>query len=177
MTMPTSIPSVLKLNPENDTVREPIPTWYFVLVVVHHANRFLLVQEHKHEQRWYLPAGRVAPDESLIEAAQRNTIQESCIPIIPEGILRIEHTLVQKNMVRVRVIFVARPEDNTPPKSKADQYTLGAKWFSLEEIDKLPIRGKDVRDIFRYMARGATVYPLDLLTVEGAPYKLPRYRW
>jgi phosphatase NudJ len=39
--------------------REPIPTWYFALVVVVSGDRFLRVHERKHGQLWYLPAGRV----------------------------------------------------------------------------------------------------------------------
>jgi hypothetical protein len=36
--------------------RDPIPTWFFVLVVVRLDNRFLLVHEATHGQLWYLPA-------------------------------------------------------------------------------------------------------------------------
>jgi 8-oxo-dGTP pyrophosphatase MutT (NUDIX family) len=72
--------------------REPIPTWYFALVVVRLQHRFLLVHERKHGQNWYLPAGRVEPGESLVEAARRETLEESGVPVVIEGILRIEHT-------------------------------------------------------------------------------------
>ncbi|WP_449420066.1 NUDIX hydrolase [Phormidium nigroviride] len=157
--------------------REPIPTWYFTLVVVHLENRFLMVHERKHEQQWYLPAGRVEPGENLLEAAQRNTLQEAGIPIVLEGILRFEHTVMPKGRARVRVIFVARPEDSTPPKSKPDEYTLGAQWYSLKELDRLSLRGEEVREMIYYMASGAPIYPLEVLSFEGAPFKRHRYRW
>ncbi|MFL5322558.1 MAG: NUDIX hydrolase, partial [Myxococcaceae bacterium] len=51
--------------------RDPIPTWYFSLVVVRLGRRFLLVREAKHGQTWYLPGGRVDPGESLTDAARR----------------------------------------------------------------------------------------------------------
>lgn len=89
--------------------REPIQTWYFTLVVVHLEDRFLLVQERKYEQQWYLPAGRVEKGETLLEAAMRNTLEEAGISIIVEGILRVEHTVMPRGNVRLRVIFVARP--------------------------------------------------------------------
>jgi phosphatase NudJ len=79
--------------------------------------------------------------------------------------------------VRLRVIFVARPEDKTPPKSKPDEHTLCAGWYSLQELDQLSLRGEEVREMFQYMASGAPIYPMDLLTVEGAPFKNYRYRW
>jgi hypothetical protein len=33
--------------------REPLPTWFFVLVVVRKDDKFLLIQEQKHNQTWY----------------------------------------------------------------------------------------------------------------------------
>ena len=53
--------------------RLPIPTWFFVLVVVRRGEQFLLVHERKHGQLWYLPAGRVEPGETFVEAAVRET--------------------------------------------------------------------------------------------------------
>ncbi len=157
--------------------REPIPTLYFTLVVVHLEDRFLLVQERKYDRQWYLPAGRVEKGETLLEAAMRNTVEEAGISVIVEGILRVEHTVMPRGNVRLRVIFVARPEDKTPPKSKPDEYTLCAGWYSLKELDQLSLRGEEVREMFRYMASGAPIYPLDLLSIEGAPFKSYRYRW
>ncbi len=151
--------------------REPIPTWYFALVVVRLQDRFLLVHERKHGQKWYLPAGRVEPGETLVEAARRETLEESGIPVVIEGILRIEHTPFSEGMARLRVIFVARPEDDTPPKSIPDEESLGAGWFSLEELESLSLRGEEVREIFDYVAMGATIYPLELITFEGAPFR------
>lgn len=156
---------------------EPIPTWYFVLVVVHYQGRFLLVQECQHEEQWYIPAGKVLPGESLIEAAEREALEEGGIPVIPEGIIRIEHTPRPTGTVRVRVIFIARPKENKPPKDYADEQSLGARWFSLEELENLPLRGKDVLEILRYAASGAKMYPLDVISVEGASFKFQKFRW
>ncbi|HEY9902957.1 MAG TPA: NUDIX domain-containing protein [Candidatus Sericytochromatia bacterium] len=151
--------------------REPIPTWYFALVVVRLQHRFLLVHERKHGQNWYLPAGRVEPGESLVEAARRETLEESGVPVVIEGILRIEHTPFIEGMARLRVIFVAHPEDDTPPKSIPDEESLGAGWFSLEELESLSLRGEEVRKIFDYVANGAPIYPVELITFEGTPFK------
>lgn len=157
--------------------REPISTWYFTLVVVHLENRFLLVQERKYDQQWYLPAGRVEKGETLLEAAMRNTVEEGGISVVIEGILRVEHTVMPRGNVRLRVIFVARPEDKTPPKSQPDEHTLCAGWYSLKELDQLSLRGEEVREIFQYMSSGAPIYPIDLLSIEGEPFKMQRYRW
>jgi len=68
---------------------DPIPTWFFAVVVVRRADRFLLVRERKHGQTWYLPAGRVEPGETLSAAACRETMQEAGIAITLTGVLRI----------------------------------------------------------------------------------------
>lgn len=69
--------------------REPIPTYCFALVVVRLGRRFLLVHERKHGQGWYLPAGRVEPGESFEAAALRETLEESGVPVVLEGVLRV----------------------------------------------------------------------------------------
>lgn len=149
--------------------RDPIPTHYFVLVVVRLGHRFLLVHERKHGETWYLPAGRVEAGESFVEAAKRETLEEAGIPIVVEGILRVEHT-PYFDMARVRVIFVARPADDTSPLKEPNEDSLEARWVSLEEMKTLNLRGDEVREVFEYVAKGAPVYPLSLLTYEGASY-------
>ncbi len=121
--------------------REPIPTWYFVLVVVRLGRRFLLVHERKREQHWYLPAGRVEPGETFVQAAQRETLEEAGVPIAVEGILRVEHSPLADGKARLRVILVARPADDTPPKRQPDEDSLGAAWVTLEELNEVPLRG------------------------------------
>jgi len=149
--------------------RDPIPTQYFVLVVVRLGHRFLVVHERKHGQLWYLPAGRVNRGEAFIQAALRETLEETGIPAVVEGILRIEHSPSVSGVTRLRVIFVARPQDDTPPKQYGDRDSLGAAWVTLEELNTLPLRGEEVRRLFRYVSSGATVYPLGMIAFEGAP--------
>jgi phosphatase NudJ len=36
----------------------------------------------------------------------------------------------------------------------------------------LPLRGEEVREMFQYVASGAPIYPLDLIAIEGAPFKV-----
>jgi phosphatase NudJ len=150
-------------------MREPIPTWFFALVVVRLGRRFLVVRERKHGQRWYLPAGRVEPGEQLVDAACRETLEESGVPIVVEGILRVEHSPLPDGSARCRVIFVARPADDAEPCATSD--SLGAAWVTLEELDGLELRGAEVRELFRHVASGGAVHPLSLLSVEGAPLR------
>lgn len=146
--------------------RAPIPTWTFVLVVVRRDDRFLVVHERKHGQLWYLPAGRVELGESLHEAAHRETLEESGIPIVLEGVLHLQHTPVPLSGTRLRVVFVARPADDRPPKSVPDEESLEARWVTLEELDELPLRGDEVRRLCEHVASGGAIYPLAVLGRE-----------
>ena len=148
------------------------PTVFIVLVVVRLGHRLLLVHERKHGQLWYLPAGRVEAGETLVAAARRETLEEAGIDICVDGILRIEHTPTAE-YTRVRVLFIAHPQDDRPPKGRPDEHTLGASWVSEEELadsDRFPLRGHEVEEIAAYVRSGPPVYPLSLLALEGAPY-------
>lgn len=152
--------------------REAIPTWFFAMVVVRLGRRFLVVHERKHEQLWYLPAGRVEPGESILEAAIRETLEESGVRVQLESLLRIEHSPTP-NGARTRVFLVARPLDDAPPRSTPNEHSLEARWVTLDELRALPLRGPEVREIFEYVDRGGPVYPLTLLQAEGAPWRAP----
>jgi ADP-ribose pyrophosphatase YjhB (NUDIX family) len=156
--------------------REPIPTWFFAVVVVRLGHRFLLVEERKHGGGWYLPAGRVEPGESLASGARRETLEEAGIEIRIDGVLRFEHGVFPDGNARVRAIFVAHPLDDTPPKSTPDEHTLRAAFFTLAEIRELPCRGTEVFDILAAVDAGAAVYPLDVLAREGAAWQPERDR-
>jgi 8-oxo-dGTP pyrophosphatase MutT (NUDIX family) len=147
--------------------RDPIPTWYFALVVVRQDERFLLVHERKHGQLWYLPAGRAEPGETLPMAACRETLEETGVPVRLTGLIRLEHTPVPGG-ARVRALFLAEPIDDTPPKRIADDESLGAAWVLLADLAKYPLRGREVEDVLRYVAEGGVVYPVSLLQTEGA---------
>ncbi len=146
--------------------REPIPTHAFSLVLVKSGRRFLLVHEKKHGG-WYLPAGRVEPGETFQHAALRETKEEAGIDVVLEGVLKIEQR-PGPSFLRLRVFFLARPADDAPPKTVADEHTLEAGWYSLDEAKKLTLRGDEVEQLLTSVLDGALpVAPLSLLGLEG----------
>lgn len=142
--------------------RSPIPTWYFALVVVRRGHRFLLTQERKYGSTWSIPGGRVEPGESLVTAAIREVHEETGVPIRIDGILRVEHSPAEST-VRMRVLFVGTPLDDTPPKTTADDESLGAAWLTLDEIRDKPLRGAELRALLESVEAGRQIFPLDLL--------------
>jgi phosphatase NudJ len=153
--------------------REAIPTWFFAMVVVRKGDRFLVVHERKHGQGWYLPAGRVEPGESITDAAVRETLEETGIPVRLEGVIRVEHS-PSPSGARCRVFFTAAPADDRPPRTTPNEESLGAAWVTLDELTSYPLRGDEVLALFRHIAAGGPVYPLSVLTFEGAPWPKPR---
>src|SRR5262245_36291752 len=145
--------------------REPIPTWCFAVAVVRKGNLFLIVQERKHDQQWYLPAGRVEPGESFADAARREPLEAAGIPISLTGILRVEHT-PGTNGARLRVVCMGEPTSDDPPKTVADHESLGAAWVSLDQLAAYPLRSNAVRELFEYVTAGGPVYPLNVLQAE-----------
>jgi len=153
--------------------RAATPTWFIVLVVVRDGDRFLVVQEAKHAPgTWYLPAGRAEPGESLEEAAQRETLEEAGVPIAVDGVIRLEHSPAASG-ARVRCLFTARPTSDAPPKSAPDKHSLAARWVTLDELDRLPMRGEEARELIRYIAKGGVVYPRSVLADERDPLPSP----
>jgi phosphatase NudJ len=148
--------------------RTPLPTWYFALVVVRRGHRFLLTQERKYGSTWSIPGGRVEPGETLADAAVREVLEETGVPIRLDGILRVEHTPGEAGAqgTRVRVLFIGSPLDDTPPKTAADDESLGAAYLTLEEIRARPLRGAELGALLESVAGGRQVFPLALLGHE-----------
>ena len=72
----------------------------------------------------------------------------------------------------MRVLFLARPQDpgSVTPKGTPCYESAGAAWATVEEVQAgaLPLRGQEPRVWLPYVAAGGPVYPLSLLTREGA---------
>ena len=147
--------------------RDPIPTWFFVVTVVHRDGHYLLLKEKK-DRGWYFPAGRVEVGESLEQAALRETREETGVEAVLEGLLRFEHGPTSGG-ARVRVFFLARPMDGSEPRRTDDND--GAALFSLSAIRTMRLRGPDVLPCLEFHAAGGRVLPLDALTTEDAPWR------
>lgn len=127
------------------TSKLPIPTYSFALAVVEKDGRFLLVQERKANGTWYLPAGRVEQGESIYNAVVRETLEEAGIKVAPVSLQNVEHTPGSGSRPdRMRFIFECKAICSEQPKTVADEHSLGAAWFTLDEIQSLELRSPEV---------------------------------
>ncbi len=149
--------------------RTPIATWCFALVVVRQGDRFLVIRERKHGQLWYLPAGRVEPGEDFFTGARREAEEEAGFPVRLTGILRVEHTLRPGGEARLRVVFVGEPAAGLIDAPTGGPDAMAAAWVTPAEAEQLPLRGEGLPALFRYVLNGGLLYPLEVLTTEGAP--------
>ena len=147
-----------------------IETQYYTVVVVRTGERFLLVQETKHDHRWYFPAGHLEIGEDFVQAALRETREEAGIEIQLDGILRVEHTPRADGGTRVGVLFLARPKRNLPLKSVPDEMSLGAAWVTAQDVEQYPPRGPEVSYLMAYVLASPRVYPLDVVQRAGTPF-------
>ena len=144
--------------------REPMPAWFYALVIVRRGDEFLLVEERDHGGGWYLPAGRVEPGESLHEAALREVREEAGVDVVLDGVYRVEHTVLESGGARVRTLFSAHPADDRAPKSEPDEHTLRAGWFTASAARALPLRSEEVTGLLA-------------LALAKAPAPLALVRW
>jgi ADP-ribose pyrophosphatase YjhB (NUDIX family) len=153
---------------EERIARVAVPIYAVVLVLVEDDGRYVLVQEAKPERGypWYIPAGSVEPGESIVEATQRETLEEAGLVVQPQHVLRIEH-VIPRGQDRGhpapelwRFVVVAEATGGTL-KTVADEHTLQARWFRPEELQSLRLRGDDMIQLIEMHRRGVPGLPIE----------------
>ncbi len=111
--------------------------WYphvTVASIVRKDGKYLLVKEESNGKIVYnQPAGHLEANETLIEAATRETLEETSWLIEPYGYLGVSQFYAPSNDgTYIRHSFVAHPIEN---KTLAlDQDIIEALWLTYEEI-------------------------------------------
>lgn len=144
--------------------RTPIQVYPFVLVVVRQEDRFLLIQEaHRDVGTWFFPAGAVDPGEGIVEAAIRETREETGLDVKPVALLWMEdHTAVQEGVWLGRWRFILRAEMVDPSQQPGPTPdSLDARWFTVAEMGSLSLRSPEVIWICEAVLRGHPEPPLD----------------
>ncbi|KAB0396275.1 hypothetical protein E2I00_018981, partial [Balaenoptera physalus] len=133
---------------------------YVVLAVfLNEQDEVLLIQEAKKECRgsWYLPAGRMEPRETIVEALQREVKEEAGLQCEPLTLLSVE----ERGPSWIRFVFLARPTGMAPvdgsgilktPK-EADAESLQAGWYPRTSLPT-PLRAHDILHLIELAAQG-----------------------
>ncbi len=110
-----------------------------VAAVVARGGKFLLVEELVAGAPVYnQPAGHLEENESLTDAAVRETIEEAALQFVPEHLLGLYHwQQAGSRETYLRVAFAGRIEDGAQPRALS-KGILGTAWLSREELAALP---------------------------------------
>jgi len=136
-----------------------------VAAVVEREGKFLIVEELADEQIVYnQPAGHLDPGESLIDAAIRETMEETAWQFTPEALVGIyQWTSPKNNITYLRFCFHGQCLRHFPDRP-LDTEIQRALWLSRDE---LLAKGDQIRSpmvlqvIDDYLAGKS--YPLDVL--------------
>lgn len=159
---------------------------YIVAGVVIEDGKVLMMQEAKAScrGRWYLPAGRMEKDESIVEAVQREVLEETGLQFEPEALLAVE----SQGRYWVRYTFAGRVTGGSlKSPAEADKESLQAGWFpaDVERLQsELPLRASDIVpliDLARQWFAGEGGRPFSGLPVPvdhvSASYRLLTVSW
>ena len=127
-----------------------------VATVVEDNGRFLMVEELKGERAVLnQPAGHLDPNESLIDAAIRETLEETGYDVELTGVIGIYlYTAPSNGVTYQRVCFAAKPLRHLPD-SPLDEGIIGPRWLTREELAAQPERWRSelvLRCIDDYLA-------------------------
>lgn len=134
----------------------------FVATVVVENGKVLMIKEGKNNygQRgtWNFPAGHAEENESLKQAAVRETLEESGFQVKLDGVLAI-----QKNVLNLIVFFAGSriSEEAIRPEDDTDE----VKFVSVEDMKSLPMRFPVLIEVAKKAVAGK-VFPLDVIDFE-----------
>jgi NADH pyrophosphatase NudC (nudix superfamily) len=136
-----------------------------VAAIIERDNKFLMVEELVNNKRVFnQPAGHLDPDESLIDAVIRETLEETAWNFTPEAITGIylwKHPDNGESFLRVAFCGSG---DNHQPQLTLDDGIIQAIWMSRDELNQLQqqLRSPMVIDCIDDYSAGKR-FPMDML--------------
>jgi ADP-ribose pyrophosphatase YjhB (NUDIX family) len=111
-------------------------------VLLQNEDRYLLIQEasSKWRGKWFLPGGNVKEGEPPEVAVVREAREEAGCDILLDGIFYIKcYNSILNSKVH---LFYCGTVVGEKIKTHGDKHSLGAQWFTYEEMTRLPLRQK-----------------------------------
>lgn len=136
-----------------------------VATVVKRDDKFLLVREFS-DQKTVLnqPAGHVEPSETPLEAAVRETLEETGWHVRPTALISFTTYLSPTNGITYYRLAIAADAVEFDPKATLDSDIEEALWLDYEEIlqNEYSLRSPMVMQAINDYLKGP-LYPLDIL--------------
>ena len=138
-----------------------------VATIVERASKFLMVKENSGGRLVYnQPAGHVEVKESLLDAAIRETLEETAWRVSLEKLLGIyQYTSPENGITYIRHCFIAKAIEPRTERD-LDKDIAEAVWVSLEDLEQREseMRSPLVLGVIRDYLKGVS-YPLSLIVV------------
>jgi ADP-ribose pyrophosphatase YjhB (NUDIX family) len=134
-----------------------------VATIVEDGGRFLLVEENKPQGIVNQPAGHLEAQETLIQAAERETLEETGWTVRIESLLGIYLFVAANGETYQRVCFAGRAVEHDSGRT-LDDGIIAAHWMSLDEVRACAERHRShlvLQCILDYLNKPH--YPLDLI--------------
>jgi len=140
-----------------------------VATIVERAGKFLMVKENSAGRLVYnQPAGHVEAGESLLDAAIRETLEETAWRVELGQLLGIyQYTSPDNGITYLRHCFIAKAIEPRTERD-LDEDIAEALWISLEELEQREsqMRSPLVLEVIRDYLKGIS-YPLSLIVVPA----------
>jgi 8-oxo-dGTP pyrophosphatase MutT (NUDIX family) len=141
-----------------------------VAAVIERDGRFLLVEEETSDGlRLNQPAGHLDPGESLVEAAVRETLEETAHVFAPRALVGIyQWPRPEGDLTYLRFAFCGQVSGHQPGRA-LDAGIVRALWLSTEEIRASTARHRSplvLQCVEDYLA--GRRYPLELIRYYDA---------
>ncbi|HSC68400.1 MAG TPA: NUDIX hydrolase [Cellvibrio sp.] len=106
-----------------------------VATIIERENRFLMVYEEADGKKVYnQPAGHLDPNETLKEAAIRETLEETGWTVEISGVVGINlYTAPSNGITYLRTTFIATPISHDPTR-QLDTGIVEAVWLTYDEL-------------------------------------------
>ena len=138
-----------------------------VATIVERAGKFLMVKENSGGRLVYnQPSGHVEVKESLLDAAIRETLEETAWRVNLEKLLGIyQYTSPENGITYIRHCFIAKAIEPRTERD-LDEDIAEAVWVSLEELGQREseMRSPLVLEVIRDYLKGVS-YPLSTVVV------------
>lgn len=124
---------------------------YIVCAVIIEKDEVLMMKEAKDSCRglWYLPAGRVEKNETLVDAVKREVLEETGLNFEPSNLVSIEGPTLDW----IRFTFTGKiTGGKVKTIEQQDKESLEAGWYSAEGVleGSLPLRANDICPLIKY---------------------------
>jgi 8-oxo-dGTP pyrophosphatase MutT (NUDIX family) len=135
-----------------------------VATIVEQDGLFLMVEETDNGRSVFnQPAGHLEADETLFEAAVRETLEESAWLVAVESLVGLYHYPAPNGVTYIRHCFAARALEHQAGR-QLDDGIIAAHWLSADTIlaAGFPARSPIVQRVLRDYLAGQR-YPLSLI--------------